>query len=1414
MLASTWMDMVVGLDVHFEMVPTPAGPVPTPFPNPFIGMVIDPIGLATGLALGAAMALATGGTPTGPVLINFMPATNVGTEAKGMGHILIPPGAMWMPMPKFPKPSFRGPPDLPGLPVKPEDDAVSIMGSTTVTIMGSSAVRMGELWMSCGEPLRLPSSSVIAIPKGPPVLVGGPPGVNLLDALLGMIRTKWVAGYLHSLISRVKNDRLRNILHFGACFVTGHPIDVATGRMFTTAVDFEIEGPLPLKFERAYASSWSHRRGPLGPGWSHSLDQAMWFERGKVVYLAEDGREIEFDVFDFPEHTLQPGQEVYEPINQLTLRFRRSDLLEIERHDGETREFTPPRTGTGAKGGARDTWWRLARRRSRDGHEIVLTYDARGNLAWVSDSGGRVIAFEHDAQERLICVRLPHPDQDRLVEYVRYAYDADGDLVGVTDALGASTTFGYKRHLLVRETNKNGLSFYFAYDGWGSDAYCVRTWGDGGIYDHVLDYSKGKLTVVTNSLGQSRAYKLNPIGQVVEFVDARGASIKYEYDERSLKPTKVTDANGGVTSMAYDDRGNLLRLARPDQGEIELEYNQQRRVVRLSDAQGAEYRFAYNTDGNLVQRWFPDGSTTQYGYLGNRLASVVDAVGARTAFALDPAGNIAACSGPNDKTTYYSADRLGRIVSVTDVDGNVSRNQYDLLGQLVRVQRPDGHSCEFEHDAEGAVVRARDSHSDVRFEYRGMGRLVARSEAGSSVRFEYDSEEQLTGIINQQGYVYRFELDQGGQVVEEIGFAGLRRRFRRDPGGRVTRIERPGERFSTFTYDGADRVTVAEHSDGLRESWVYRPDGELLEATSGDSVVRFERDSNGLVLKEHQGPHFVASEYDASGERIRLYSSFGQDLHIARDALGDASRVTERTTGYDTRFARDSFGRQLVRSLPGGIKSRFQRDAGGRPVQHGVESAAGELCLVSHHWEPNERLRRTIDAQTGPIDYFHNPLGALEAAQHATGAVELRMPDEVQNLFRTSDRSDRKYGAAGELLEAETARGIVRYVYDPEGNLSEKREPDGRLWRYEWDGAGRLVKVIRPDGDEVTFTYDALGRRIAKSFRGQTTRWVWDGHVPLHEWVEGELLRPREPVPLGQVLSSDAEINKREAELLAHLSQGPPERGSAQAPITWLFEPETFAALAKLSGDQQLSIINDDLGTPLMMTNAEGLVAWRATSGLLGELLEVQGEGGRCACPFRWPGQYEDAETGLYYNRFRYYDPESGSYVSQDPIGLLGSLAFYAYVQDPLSEVDQLGLTARELARRMRGAGRAVPAGKTPHHIVQENAPGYPRLAEEILNRNGLDVNHPANGARLWGTNPSQLSRGGHPGPAAAIAQGTYHGGANQAPHVHSELNDKLIYRILAKAEKKGIPLDKVLEDIGRRMESGQWKKTAEGGCR
>ena len=311
-----------------------------------------------------------------------------------------------------------------------------------------------------------------------------------------------------------------------------------------------------------------------------------------------------------------------------------------------------------------------------------------------------------------------------------------------------------------------------------------------------------------------------------------------------------------------------------------------------------------------------------------------------------------------------------------------------------------------------------------------------------------------------------------------------------------------------------------------------------------------------------------------------------------------------------------------------------------------------------------------VDALRGPVRYEHDPLGNLASAVYADGKVDLRLPDAVGNLFRTKDRQDRKYGPAGQLLESLEADGrIVRYGYDAEGNLTAKIEtpagatlgdPGERVWTYAWNGAGMLAKVVRPDGDAVEFAYDALGRRLSKSYRGRTTRWIWDGNVPLHEWVE-VAATPASPAPKAAPSDEPAldelAARRRRDERAARPAQGPPRAaGTSDSPITWLFEPESFAPLAKLVGDERQAIITDHLGTPKAMYDAAGNKAWSASIDAYGDLRDVEGD--RQSCPFRWPGQYEDAETGLYYNRFRYYDPAAGEYVSRDPIGFMLGCAY------------------------------------------------------------------------------------------------------------------------------------------------------------
>lgn len=1426
MLASTFMDMVLGLDIHFEIVPM--SPAPVPIPNPFVGMVWDPGGLLTSQAMGLAAALLAGTPPRGPVLINSMPATTVGTNAKnsmGVPHILMPPGVSWAPMPKLPKPSFKGPAPLPGSPVAPEGDAVCVFGSPTVTLMGTSAVRMGDKAMSCGEPVRLPSSTVLAIPKGPPVMIGGPPALSVSEALGALLKSKWIAGYLHDLLSRMSPGRLRSLLSWAVCTLTGHPVDVATGRMMTDHVDFELPGALPLIFKRIYSSGCANRQGPLGHGWSHSLDQAVWLERGKVIYLDVEGREIEIDTFDFPDHLAPVGQVIFEPINRLTLKVLGQRRYEITTASGITHEFAPVEGGSGT----RRFWSRLTRLRDRGGNAIDLDYDRRGCLQWARDSAGRQIGFEHNREDRLIGVKLPHPTADGWLPHTSYAYDAHGDLVQVTDPLGHSWRFKYKGHLMVEETNRNGLAFYFAYDGFGEDAYCVRTWGDGGIYDHVIDYDKmGKVTYVTNSLGQTTTYQLNVVGCVVKVTDALGGKVTTEYDERTLRKVRETDAAGGETRWEADARGNTTKVVGPDGAEVAIAFNEDDQPVRAVDAMKGDWQWGHDQRGHLIGRvdplqrrvqfhWSVEGQATgsgrDEGYLlgrgtaarslrdarrPGRLVGMTDPAGQHTSIGYDAQGNVASLRTPDGAETRWQYDNLGRCVTAIDAKGNRQIRQFDSAGRVVRVHEPDGNVRELAFDGEGNVVHARDKLHDVRFTYQGMGRMSSRTEAGTTVGFQYDTEERLLAITNEHGAVYAFELGPTGHVDVERGFDGIRRQYQRDKAGRVAKVYRPAGLESAYAYDSGGRIVDIQHSDGSAEGYAYRPDGELVQAKNDAGLVTLDRDILGSLVRELAGDEWVASEYDALGMRVRVRSSKGLDQRIHRDAVGRMVGVratlvagnTEvppgsegRVTGdggpgqvWEAKVRRDIMGLEVERSLPGGVQSRWERDNIGRPIKRELWSAGTFRKAVQYTWDIDDRLKMIIDATRGPTRYEHDKLGNLVAAVRADGKVDLRMPDAVGNLFRTADRSDRKYGPAGQVLEVRRDDGgLTNHEYDPEGNLVRKVDTDRAgtvvaTWTYTWNGAGMLAKVCRPDGALVTFTYDALGRRLSKTFAGRRTRWIWDGFVPLHEWVVEWATVVRLDTttsPTDDIQLDELAARRRQASRAARPAQGPPsqpqpaspdaakvqggtnqpfDRGTAEVPITWLFDPESFAPMAKLVGNERYSIITDQLGTPTAMFDTAGAEVWSASIDTYGNFVEVAGD--ENACPFRWPGQYKDAETGLHYNRFRYYDPDACQYVSHDPLSVRGGLNIRAYVSDPLTLVDPLGLAAcgptdttvlGEGMTRVRGAvndlqsqgltarwyqawGKNFPAGRlmTPAEEASAIARNERWLMEKI--KNGVTI--------------------------------------------------------------------------------------------
>ena len=247
-----------------------------------------------------------------------------------------------------------------------------------------------------------------------------------------------------------------------------------------------------------------------------------------------------------------------------------------------------------------------------------------------------------------------------------------------------------------------------------------------------------------------------------------------------------------------------------------------------------------------------------------------------------------------------------------------------------------------------------------------------------------------------------------------------------------------------------------------------------------------------------------------------------------------------------------------------------------------------------------------------------------------------------------------------------------------------------------------LGSVTRPNGKVVTFKYDALGQRVEKAFNGRVHRYLWDGDVVLHEWEYAETDRPQ------AIVAENGEVSFDRPEPTDNL-------------VTWVYDTDSYVPTAKLVGGKRYGIVSDCIGRPVQAYDEHGTLVWQADYDIYGNLFNLRGNRG--FVPFRQLGQYEDEETGLYYNRFRYYDPSTGGYISQDPIRLLsGESNFYAYVRDTNNWADVFGL--EELFRGMKQKNNVPLTGNSADKLgVRPNVDIEVIDGKVYPNSGGMSVN-------------------------------------------------------------------------------------------
>ena len=1331
---------VIGIDIHMVII---LG-APVPIPHPFIGLVFDPMDWIP--KIGAS------------VKVNSMPRGNAGTDGMLGCKVHIPMGGPFAMAPTI------------------GHDSKNFFGSPRVKAEGSYFSGAGFMVMSCndiGMPLSitpgkkfkpipslyLPTSATIPIPGGKPVIVGGPYVPDLMGMLMalamsfgfgalmkvgGKVLKKALTALNHGVLKKFKCTAG---LSKKFCKHGFEPVNLITGSVLYEGVDFELPGPIPIKWERNWYSD-SGYVGLLGHGThlSYDLTLQIFEEDNAIGVILPDGRSTGFPLLVAAE------EKFYHCPEKLTLACKNKNRYELFDHNTQL-IYSFERLHKDI--------FKQTSISNLSGLAVKFYYDGKHCLKKIVDTAGREILMELDDSNRITKVTARHSGLHRTL--IEYWYNEAGDLSAITDANGQTTSIRYQNHLMVEKTDRNGQAFYWEYDGFSTGARCIHTYGDGGILEGRIEYKEG-FNIVANSLGETTTYYYDENGLCIRETDPLGNSVFHQYTDFGEFYRDV-DEEGSITGYVYDDRGNMTAMQKPDGSVTNYMYDESGRLQMLTNAEGDATVYVYkNNVLNAIVG--ADSSVTSYEYDNAGLIKTIrNNKGQETLLRYDADHNLIKMTFPDKAEATWEYDAWGRCVTAINPENQSQRFRYDLLDRVTHVKKYDGNKVQLYYNAYDGVVHAEDAHHRVNFEYTPLGNLKVREENGTKVLFNYNTEERLVSLLNEHGEVYRFKYDERGKIIREIGFDGLTRHYNRDRAGKVIKVTRPGNKFTEYEYDLAGRLTRAEHSDGSWEIYSYNRNGQLIEAANENSTVILQRDATGKVIKEDQDGYSVESKYNNLGRRIEVTSSLGASIKIERNEAGLVSSMiagNKEGMNWEAQFKYNALGMETERLLPGGISSSFQYDRAGHPIDHKIKSGSRTIRHRIYSWNVNDRLQSMMNGLTkGIVQYNHDDFGNLAWAKYEDNQYDYRIPDKVGNLYKTKEQKDRKYGAGGRLLESEG----TKYNYDEEGNLISKSSSEGKQWLYKWAGNGMLKKVIRPDGKEVSFEYDALGRRTAKVYNGDITRWIWDGNTPLHEWKYAIKERPK------AIIDEFGEVKRDKVEPVDDL-------------ITWIFDEGTFKPAAKLKGTQQYSIITDYLGTPVEMYDEDGKQTWNVEYDIYGKIRK-QGAGSPLDCPFRYQGQYEDEETGLYYNRFRYYAPEKGMYISQDPIGLIGNNPnFYAYSHDSNYWIDVLGLDLKPENGYLRGKRHGTGLSNKDAQIIANN--------EGVSHGKWANKNDLSQAGKL----ADQLEPGGfHDFPVADSKSTVFHtGGSLDNPVGHPATHYRL--RNNGDGTFHGFPIDGTAEPI------------------
>ena len=917
----------------------------------------------------------------------------------------------------------------------------------------------------------------------------------------------------------------------------------------------------------------------------------------------------------------------------------------------------------GLDGGASDSGGNVTRERDALGHSVDRDYGLYDHVTWRKDKSGnefhttiyQTTNLGIGALRGKIARREVTLDGER-VPLTEYRYDEHGNITQQIDYVDANDP--------ARQRITNA------------------TYDDSGLL--MIERS---VAGTDGSEGPTTSYTHDALGRVLTETVTRVTSpvdptplaltTTYDYDAAG-RVTAVTNPRGDIARTEYDANGNVLSESvdyRQGDGSLttrifaEHAYDRADRRNATTDIDGHTTRYQYDALGNVVTVTDAHGHTTRHEYDAmNRRVATVDANGHRGETTYDPAGRVSAVTDANGHTTTYHYDALGRQTHMTTPEGRQRQFDYDPAGRL---------SGLLDANAVAGTSPVNGAGHTLTHAYDALGRRTATTDAlGGTTTTTYDLLGHVTSITDAMGRTTQFIRDVLGRLIET-----------RDP-----LIETPLDRVTTATHDALGnklaetdrngrtrryhrdvlgRITRIEDDQGnLIEARDYDAFGDLVTLANPDVTYTYTYDAQHRLTSktDSRGAKTLAFTYDAVGNLTTKIDYQGEATTYQYDSANRLVALSNPAY-LQVSWRYDGAGRLIERTLSNGARSHYRYDADNRLIEL-THSAGGEIVhqqQFSH--DANGNLTALTTAE-GTTTATYDPLNRLLAADYpgeafdeafSYDAVGNRLTHTVNTVdgagaVTGSDTRHYQYDANNRLqaLHDTDASGpvLIDYAYDDEGNRTTRADHlTGNATSYLWDRRNRLTTVIEA-GATHTYRYDPSGYRIGKSTPSATHRYYLqaehleavydDTDVIIAQYLRGVIV---DEIVNGDVRDETGELVNRTYHHDQHRS---------------------VTAHSAHDGTQSAS----------------------RTYSAFGETREATGTA--LAIDLAYTGREADPLTGLYYYRARYYDPEIGRFLSEDPIGFEAGVNFYRYVNNnPLSYTDPYGedIFTLGLSGRLPGFG-------------------------------------------------------------------------------------------------------------------------------